>query len=109
MMAGRDARPPFPVGPFYVKCCSLFGFVMFKASADEMRGAAEDMNRWFAEGKLKPQISKVMPLSQAAESHRVQEQNTLQKQGTLAGKIVLHPCIAPITLCIIRNPITSVL
>ncbi|MCA9222534.1 MAG: NADPH:quinone reductase, partial [Planctomycetales bacterium] len=23
LMAGRDARPPFPVGPFYVKGCSL--------------------------------------------------------------------------------------
>jgi NADPH2:quinone reductase len=29
LMAGRDARPPFPVGPFYVKGCSLFGFAMF--------------------------------------------------------------------------------
>ncbi|MFN5916025.1 MAG: NADPH:quinone reductase, partial [Planctomycetota bacterium] len=33
VMAGRDARPEFPVGPFYVKGCSLFGFAMFKASA----------------------------------------------------------------------------
>ena len=32
LMAGRDARPAFPVGPFYVKECSLHGFVMFKAS-----------------------------------------------------------------------------
>ena len=29
LMAGRDARPPFPAGPFYVKGCSLFGFAMF--------------------------------------------------------------------------------
>ena len=29
LMAGRDARPEFPVGPFYVKGCSLHGFVMF--------------------------------------------------------------------------------
>ena len=34
LMAGRDARPPFPVGPFYVKGCSLLGFVMFKATPD---------------------------------------------------------------------------
>src|SRR5207249_2273624 len=26
VMAGREARPQFPVGPFYVKGCSLFGF-----------------------------------------------------------------------------------
>jgi len=91
LMAGRDARPPFPVGPFYVKCCSLYGFVMFKATANELRAAADDMNRWFIAGKLKPQISKILPLSEAANAHRMQEQNTLEKKGVLAGKIVLRP------------------
>ena len=32
VMAGREARPPFPVGPFYVKGCLLRGFVMFMAT-----------------------------------------------------------------------------
>jgi NADPH2:quinone reductase len=91
LMAGREARPPFPVGPFYVKECSLFGVVMFKASAEEMRRSGDDMNRWFRAGKLKANISRVMPLSAAAEAHRLQEANTLQKAGTLAGKIVLKP------------------
>ncbi len=27
---GRNARPVMPLGPFYVKGCSLHGFVMFK-------------------------------------------------------------------------------
>jgi NADPH2:quinone reductase len=31
VMAGRDARPTLPVGPFYVKDCSLFGFVQLLA------------------------------------------------------------------------------
>jgi NADPH2:quinone reductase len=91
LMAGRDARPPFPVGPFYVKGCSMYGFVMFKASADELRTCAEDINRWFAKGQLKAQIGKILPLSEAAAAHRLQEENTLQKSGTLAGKIVLRP------------------
>lgn len=91
LMAGRDARPPFPVGPFYVKGCSLSGFVMFKATPDEQRTCANDINRWLSEGKLKPKISRVMPLSEAAEAHRLQEDNTLRKAGTLAGKIVLKP------------------
>ena len=91
LMAGRDARPEFPVGPFYVKGCSLHGFVMFKASADELRGSADDMNRWFVAGKLRAQIGKELPLSAAAEAHRLQEQNTLEKAGTLVGKIVLVP------------------
>lgn len=89
LMAGRDARPPFPVGPFYVKECSLLGVVMFKASPEEMRASAEDMNRWMAEGKLRAQISHVLPLSQAAEAHRLQESSTIHKTGALAGKIVL--------------------
>ena len=91
LMAGRDARPPFPVGPFYVKGCSLHGVVMFKATAEEMRVCAEDINRWLAGGQLKPNISKVFPLSQAAAAHKLQEESTLQKSGVLAGKIVLKP------------------
>jgi NADPH2:quinone reductase len=91
LMAGRDARPPFPVGPFYVKGCSLHGFVMFKATAQELRACADDMNRWFAAGKLKANISRVLPLSEAAQAHKLQEENTLQKAGTLGGKIVLRP------------------
>ena len=49
LMAGRDARPPFPVGPFYVKGCRLYGFAMFNATTDELRSAAaDDVNRWLA-------------------------------------------------------------
>ena len=91
LMAGRDARPPFPVGPFYVKECSLVGIVMFKATPDEMRASAEDINHWLADGKLKANISHRFKLSQAAEAHRLQEENTLKRAGTLAGKIVLTP------------------
>ncbi len=91
VMAGREARPPFPVGPFYVKDLSLHGFAMFNATAEEQQACAEDINRWLAEGKLKAQIDRVMPLSQAAEAHRIQEESTVGKSGTLAGKIVLKP------------------
>jgi NADPH2:quinone reductase len=91
LMAGRDARPPFPVGPFYVKGCSLHGFAMFNATPNEQRAAAEDINRWLAAGKIKPRIDRVMPLDQAAAAHRLQEENTIGKAGTLAGKIVIKP------------------
>jgi NADPH2:quinone reductase len=91
IMAGREARPPFPVGPFYVKGCSLFGFAMFNATAETQRATADDINRWLADGKLKPHIDQVMPLSQAAAAHQLQEENTIGKAGTLAGKIVLVP------------------
>jgi len=91
LMAGREARPPFPVGPFYVKGCSLHGFAVFMANQEEQEDAADDINRWLAEGKLKANIDRVMPLSQTAEAHRLQEENTIGKSGTLAGKIVLKP------------------
>ncbi len=91
LMAGRDARPAFPVGPFYVKGCSLHGFAMFKASADEQRAAASDINHWLSTGRLQPLIDRRLPLSQAAEAHRLQEAHTLAKQSSLTGKLVLTP------------------
>jgi NADPH2:quinone reductase len=91
VMAGRDARPQFPVGPFYVKDCSLHGFAMFNAKAREMRAAGKDIVAWLAEGKLKARIDRVLPLSQAAEAHRLQEESTVQKTGALSGKVVLKP------------------
>ncbi|MHB8900212.1 MAG: NADPH:quinone reductase [Thermoguttaceae bacterium] len=91
LMAGRDSKPPFPVGPFYVKDCKAIGFAMFNAPADDQRRAADDINRWLAEGKLQAQIGRVMKLNEAAAAHKLQEENTLQGAGTLAGKIVLEP------------------
>jgi NADPH2:quinone reductase len=91
VMAGREARPAFPVGPFYVKDGSLFGFAMFNSSPEDQRAAATDINRWLAEGKLKARIDRILPLSEAATAHRLQEESTIQKTGALAGKIVLQP------------------
>ena len=91
VMAGREARPPFPVGPFYVKGCSLHGFVMFMAAPEEQRDCAEDINRWLGEGKLKANIDRTLPLSQTAAAHRLQEESTVGKTGALSGKIVLKP------------------
>jgi len=89
VMAGREARPAFPVGPFYVKDGSLFGFAMFNATPEDQRAAATDINRWMAEGKLKARIDRVLPLSEAVTAYRLQEESTIGKFGALAGKIVL--------------------
>lgn len=90
IMAGRDATPPFPVGPFYVKGCSLHGFVMFKETAEAQRAAAEDINRWLVSGAYTPAIDRVMPLDQAAAAHLLQWENTACGAGTLSGKIVIE-------------------
>jgi len=91
LMAGRDSQPPFPVGPFYVKDCKLYGFAMFNAPADEQRKCAAEINRWTAKGRLRANIDRVLPLSETAAAHQLQEENTLHGAGTLAGKIVLTP------------------
>jgi NADPH2:quinone reductase len=89
VMAGRDARPIFPVGPFYTRDCSVLGFAMFNAAPREIRAAAMDLNPWVSEGKLKARIDRVLRLGQAAEAHRLQEESTINKTGVLSGKIVL--------------------
>ncbi len=91
LMAGRDARPPFPVGAFYTKDCSLLGFVIFNAPPEEQRKCAAEINRWLARGRLRPLVDRVMGLHETAAAHRLQEENTLQGAGTLSGKIVLVP------------------
>jgi NADPH2:quinone reductase len=91
LMAGRDAKPVFPVGPFYTKDCSILGLAMFNSTAEEQEAAARDVSKWAAEKKLRACIDRVMPLSQAAEAHRLQEESTVKKSSHLAGKIILRP------------------
>jgi NADPH2:quinone reductase len=91
LMAGRQAQPTFPVGPFYTRDLSLFGFAMFNATPEEQRACATDINRWLAEKKLRPLIGKTFRLADTAAAHRLLEENTLGKAGTLAGKVVIMP------------------
>jgi NADPH2:quinone reductase len=91
VMAGRQAQPTFPVGPFYVKDLALHGFAMFNATPDEQRVCADDINRWLAAKKLHVTIGKTFKLADAAAAHQFLEENTLHKAGTLTGKVVLKP------------------
>jgi NADPH2:quinone reductase len=90
VLAGRKARPVFPLGPFYTKCCSMHGFVMFLASAESQRRAGDQINRWLATGALHAKIDRLAPLDDAAELHRLQEQNTMQGAGVVRGKLVVN-------------------
>lgn len=90
LMAGRQARPELPVGPFYVKDLRMIGFAMFNGSPDEQRAAADALNALYEMHRWKPQIGVTFPMSEAAAAHQLQEDNTLGKKGTLRGKIVLH-------------------
>jgi NADPH2:quinone reductase len=90
-MAGRQARPAFPNGPFYVKGLSIHGFAMFNMAPDEQRICADDINKWAGDGKIKTLIGKRFSLDETAQAHQLQEDNTLRKAGTLTGKIVIMP------------------
>lgn len=91
VIAGRDAKPTFPLGAFYTRDARLYGYAMFNAPAEQQRKCAAEINRWLARGRLHPRIDRVMKLSQTAEAHKLQEQSTVGKKGGLAGKIVLVP------------------
>ena len=88
-MAGRDAQPSFPVGPFYVKQCQVHGFVMFKSSSEEQLAAALSINRWLSSGALRMPVDRVLPLSSTAEAHRLQEASTVHQSQQLHGKIII--------------------
>jgi NADPH:quinone reductase len=89
LMAGRTSRPEMPVGPFYIKDLRLLGMTIFNATPDEQRACAKGIRALAEQGGWHPQIGKTLPLSEAAAAHRLQEENTLHKKGSLTGKIVL--------------------
>ena len=91
LMAGRDARPEFPVGPFYVNDLRAAGFAMFNASSDEQAVCAAEINRLLSAKQMKALIGARFALSDTAAAHQLQEDNTLHGAGTLSGKIVLTP------------------
>ena len=91
LMAGREARPDFPLGAFYTNDLSLHGFAMFNATPEEQSAAADMINLLYEAGNWKPLVGKTFRLAEAAAAHRLQEENTLGGKGTLTGKIVLQP------------------
>lgn len=91
LMAGRAARPELPVGPLYIKDVRILGFTLFNASPDEQRASAKAMRALAEQKGWHPEIGKTLRLAEAAAAHRLQEENTLHKKGSLTGKIVLVP------------------
>ncbi len=84
VMAGLAARPQFPVGPFYVKNCTLHGFAVTYATPDDYDRAAAEINRFVASGKPRARIDRVLPLAEAAAAHRLVDEG-----ARLRGKLVL--------------------
>lgn len=86
LLAGLRTRPVLPVGPLYLKDCSVLGFVISKASTGELAEAAGTINRLLASGRLRPRSTEALPLRAAAEAHRRME------AGEVHGKrLILYP------------------
>ncbi|KJS62117.1 NADPH:quinone reductase [Streptomyces rubellomurinus] len=86
LLAGARSRPVLPVGPLYMKDCSIAGFVISHATGTELAEAAATLNRLLAAGRLRPRAVETLPLSAAAEVHGRMERGELH--GT---RVVLRP------------------
>ncbi len=85
LMSGLTHQCTLPVGPFYTHNCTMFGFTVTDATREEIAAYAREINARLVTGALRAKVNRVLPLSQAAEAHRLVE------QGKLFGKIVLVP------------------
>ncbi len=85
VMAGLSQKTTFPVGPFYLRNCSLYGFTVTDSTVDELQLYADQINQWLAKGALKGKIAQKLPHSKAAEAHQIYESKNL------FGKLVLSP------------------
>lgn len=91
LMAGRNARPELPVGPTYVNDLRFIGFALFNATPEEQAESGKALNDLLASGQWDSNIGVTLPLAEAAEAHRLQEEKTIHCRGDLRGKIVLEP------------------
>jgi NADPH2:quinone reductase len=89
VIAGRAAKPVVPLGAFYPRDATLFGFAMFNATPDEQRTAADAMIAWTLASQLRPLIGRTFPLVDTAQAQKILEENSVGGAGTLAGKVVI--------------------
>ena len=85
VMAGRSHDTILPAGSFYIRNCTLYGFTVTDATVEELAEYASEIGKWLTRGALRVKIASRLPLSEAAEAHRLVE------SGSLFGKVVLQP------------------
>lgn len=77
VLAGMRTRPVLPVGPLYLKDCSVVGFAISQATTAELAEAAGTINELLAGGTLRPRTVETVPLRAAAEAHQRVERDGL--------------------------------
>ena len=83
-MAGLLATPVLPIGQLYLKDASIRGFIISNASVADLALAAKMTNYGLSRGILKARICAKLPMSEAAEAHRLQEKGA-------RGRIIVLP------------------
>ncbi|WP_329244699.1 NADPH:quinone reductase [Actinoallomurus sp. NBC_01490] len=88
VMSGPGSRPILPVGEIYTRDVSVHGFVISKASVADLRSAAATINALLAADRLHARVGTTLPLTRAADAHRLQETRGPQRPR---GRIVVLP------------------
>ena len=85
LMASRQENVALPIGPFYRKNCTLYGFTITQLNSKELADGASIINDNLKKGHLKARVHEIMSLSRTAEAHKLVE------ESDLFGKILLVP------------------
>ena len=85
VMAGLDRHCDLPLGKFYTRNACLIGFTVTGTTVDEYARISKRINGWLQNQTLSAFIEQVLPLSQTAKAH------ALQESGQLSGKLVVVP------------------
>jgi len=84
-MAGLHATPVLPIGRLYTRDASIVGFAISNASTADLADAADGVAYLLRTTRWRPRIADRLPLSQAAQAHRMLE------DGRVDGRLVLYP------------------
>ncbi len=94
VLAGARSRPALPAGQLYMKDGSIIGFVISRASVDDLAAAAQEINRIAGGGGLRPRRLERRPLWQAGQVHQMLEAGRLHGRrivldigGDIAGAL----------------------
>ncbi|QDP96270.1 NADPH:quinone reductase [Microlunatus elymi] len=68
--AAAEQRPTVPLPQLYMRDVSLIGFVISRATVDQLRAAADLINPELAAGTLTARIADRLPLGRTAEAYR---------------------------------------
>lgn len=84
VVTARRDTDEVPLGDLYLSDQSIIGFVLSRATCDELAWAAAETNRLLAEG-MRARAVRTMTMDQAARAH------ALLEAGEVHGKLVLVP------------------